>query len=235
MPAKTQTINDPEFGEIVITRRNTRYTRIKLGTDGRFVVTSGRLVPLAFIRSFIERSREDLRKMAKASSVVQPYTEDQLIGKSRRLAVVPTQMVKQPEIRTVRDRLVVKLPPEFSLEDQDIQQQIRDEAIKILRRDAKKYLPPLLEDLAREHGFSYQRLRFSHAGSRWGSCSSNGTISLNIALMKLPDELVRYVLIHELCHTHHMNHSAAFWREVERYDSRYRLHRQQLKRETPVV
>lgn len=235
MPAKTQTINDPEFGEIVITRRNTRYTRIKLGTDGRFVVTSGRLVPLAFIRSFIERSREDLRKMAKASSVVQPYTEDQLIGKSHRLAVVPTQMVKQPEIRTVRDRLVVKLPPEFSLEDQDVQQQIRDEAIKILRRDAKKYLPPLLEDLAREHGFSYQRLRFSHAGSRWGSCSSNGTISLNIALMKLPDELVRYVLIHELCHTRHMNHSAAFWREVERYDSRYRLHRQQLKRETPVV
>lgn len=235
MPAKPQIVNDPEFGEIVIVRRATRYTRIKLGTDGRFVVTSGRLVPLAFIRSFIEQSRTDLRKMAKASSVAQPYREGQLIGKTHQLAVVPTQMVKVPAIRTMRGKLLVKLPPGFSLEDQDIQQQIRDEAIKILRRDAKKYLPPLLENLAREHDFSYQRLRFSHAGSRWGSCSSNGTISLNIALMKLPDELVRYVLIHELCHTRHMNHSTAFWREVERYDPHYRLHRQQLKRETPVV
>ena len=226
MPTKPQTIDDPEFGEIVIMRRATRYTRIKLGTDGRFVVTSGRLVPLAFIRSFIERSREDLRKIAKDSSIAQPYRDGQLIGKTHQLAIVPTQMIKQPEIRTMRGKLLVKLPPEFSLDNQELQQQIRD---------AKKYLPPLLEELAGTHGFAYQRVRFSHAGSRWGSCSSNGTISLNIALMKLPDELIRYVLIHELCHTRHMNHSAAFWREVERYDPRYRLHRQQLKRQTPIV
>lgn len=235
MPAKFQTIDDPEFGEIAIMRRTTRYTRIKLDTDGRFVVTSGRLVPLAFIRSFIEQSREGLRKIAKDSSIAQPYRDGQPIGKTHQLAIVPTRMIKQPEIRTMRGKLLVKLPPEFSLEDQELQQQIRDEAIKILRRDAKKYLPPLLEELAGTYGFAYQRVRFSHAGSRWGSCSSNGTISLNIALMKLPDELIRYVLIHELCHTRHMNHSAAFWREVERYDPRYRLHRQQLKRQTPIV
>ena len=97
MPTKPQTIDDPEFGEIVIMRRATRYTRIKLGTDGRFVVTSGRLVPLAFIRSFIERSREDLRKIAKDSSIAQPYRNGQLIGKTHQLAIVPTRMVKRPE------------------------------------------------------------------------------------------------------------------------------------------
>ena len=48
MPTKPQTIDDPEFGEIIIMRRTTRYTRIKLGTDGRFVVTSGRLVRISW-------------------------------------------------------------------------------------------------------------------------------------------------------------------------------------------
>ena len=61
----------------------------------------------------------------------------------------------------MRGKLLVKLPPEFSLDNQELQQQIRDEAIKILRRDAKKYLPPLLEELAGAHGFAYQRVRFS--------------------------------------------------------------------------
>jgi predicted metal-dependent hydrolase len=93
----------------------------------------------------------------------------------------------------------------------------------------------MLKDMAQRYGFSYQRLRFSHSGGRWGSCSSTGTISLNIALMKLSDDLIYYVLAHELSHTRQMNHSAAFWREVSQIDPRYKLHRQQLKRQSPIV
>lgn len=236
MPSqKQQTIDDAEFGEIVIVRRATNYIRIKLGTDGRFVVSCNRLIPLKFIRNFIEQSREDLRKMAKSSSVAKPYENGQKVGKNHEIAIVPTQMVAQPKVRAYRGKILVQLPPDFSLEDQAVQQQIREVVIKILRREAKEFLPHRLKEIARQNGFSYQRVRFSHAGSRWGSCSSNGTISLNIALMKLPSELIDYVLIHELCHTRHMNHSTNFWREVEKYDPHYRLHRQQIKRETPVV
>ena len=144
-------------------------------------------------------------------------------------------MVDKPTVRTQRNTLIVQLPPGFSLDDPSLQQTIRDHVVKILRREAKDYLPNLLRQLASQHGFSYSRVRFSHAGGRWGSCSSNGTISLNIALMKLPDEIISYVLIHELCHTRQMNHSTAFWREVQLYDPHYRTHRQQLKRHTPIV
>lgn len=231
-----QTLQDPEFGEITIKRRaNTRSVRIRMGTDGRFVVSCGRLMPLRFIREFMESSRAELRRMAKNTSVVSPYQQGQTIGRSHRIAVVPTQMVSEPTVTTKRGQIIVKLPPTHQLNDQLVQQQIRAAVIKALRREAKHVLPDRLSQLAAEHGFHYQRVRFSHAGSRWGSCSSAGTISLNIALMKLPDNLINYVLIHELCHTRHMNHSSAFWREVERYDPHFRVHRQRIKQQTPVV
>jgi len=89
--------------------------------------------------------------------------------------------------------------------------------------------------LADEFGFSYERVRFSHASSRWGSCSSGGTVSLNITLMRLPDRLIDYVLIHELAHTKHMNHSAEFWAEVEKHDPGYKRHRKALKMFSPFV
>jgi len=58
--------------------------------------------------------------------------------------------------------------------------------------------------------------------TRWGSCSTRGTVSLNCSLLFLPPEVVRYLFIHELAHTEHMNHSASFWRLVEKLEPEYR-------------
>ncbi len=102
-----------------------------------------------------------------------------------------------------------------------------------LRKKAKYFLPRRLMALAKQFDFSYASVRCSHASTRWGSCTSKGVVSLNIGLMRLPDQLRDYVLIHELCHTRHLNHSPAFWAEVERCDPGYKLHRKMLKNYQP--
>lgn len=229
-------IVDTEFGEMVVKRsKRSKGIRIHIGTDGRYVISAPFLAPVAFIKLTINQSRQELRKLADHSPKATIYQDGQPIGRKHTLAVVRTGMVESPAVKTERNRLLVLLPPNFSIEQTTTQQLIRDQVVTILRAEAKRHLPAMLKDMAQRYGFSYQRLRFSHSGGRWGSCSSTGTISLNIALMKLSDDLIYYVLAHELSHTRQMNHSAAFWREVSQIDPRYKLHRQQLKRQSPIV
>jgi predicted metal-dependent hydrolase len=80
--------------------------------------------------------------------------------------------------------------------------------------EAGVQLGAALESCARELGFGYQRVSVRRQRTRWGSCSARGTISLNCCLMFQRREVVRYLLIHELAHTRHMNHSRSFWQCV---------------------
>ncbi|NCU37935.1 M48 family peptidase [Candidatus Saccharibacteria bacterium] len=230
------TIQDAEFGEIVI-RRTSRASRvrIRIGTDGRYVASAPRYTPIFFITRMIASSRDELRKLATHSSGPSNYHDKQSVGRTHTLAVVPTGMVAQPTVRIERNRIIVLLPNSHLLEDRVVQQLIRDNVAKVLRKEAKIYLPSRLAAIAAQYEFTYERVHFRHSGGRWGSCSSTGTISLNIALMKLSDELIDYVLAHELSHTRHMNHSSAFWQQVSAIDPHYKLHRRQLARETPTV
>lgn len=126
----------------------------------------------------------------------------------------------------IRTKLPVKDPAS---------QRARDAKKKILMKRAKEYLPYRLEYHAKLYGYEYDRVRLSHANTRWGSCSSNRTISLNIGLMNVPEVLRDYVIIHELAHLNHMDHSAAFWREVGSHDPRYKEHRKKLNQFSPGV
>ncbi|MCL2038454.1 M48 family metallopeptidase [Candidatus Saccharibacteria bacterium] len=106
-----------------------------------------------------------------------------------------------------------------------------------LRAKAKRVLPPRLVDLVKTTGIDYNLardgIRLGHMRTRWGSRSSSGTISLNIGLVRLPDHLINYVIIHELCHIRHMNHSPAFWSEVAKYCPHYRAYRKEIKQYRP--
>ncbi len=87
-----------------------------------------------------------------------------------------------------------------------------------------------LAKVAAEGKFHYARAQMRRQRTRWGSCSASGTISLNVCLLFLRPPVVRYLLLHELCHTRHMNHSAKFWALVESFEPDYRALDQELLR-----
>lgn len=104
-----------------------------------------------------------------------------------------------------------------------------------IRHRARRLFPPLLERLARDCGIEYGRLTIRSQKTRWGSCSARGHISLNDQLLFLPTATVEYLMIHELCHRRHLNHSRDYWRLVESFCPDFRDHERQLNQARDLV
>lgn len=88
------------------------------------------------------------------------------------------------------------------------------ESAHVSRSQAKKKLIKRLNELAERYGFTYNRVFIRNQRTRWGSCSSSNNINLNLKLVLLPEELMDYVILHELVHTRRKNHSREFWSEL---------------------
>lgn len=228
-------IHDEEFGKITI-RRSPQATqiRVRVAPDGTLRASLPMYAPMRLVKMLLKSSRDELRKMLSNAKPEYTYENGMAIGKSHTL-VVRNISSGTPRVSRHGLQVIVEVPPGMEPDDPDISNKIREIIIKSLRIEAKSYLPKRLSFLAQKFGFTFKNVRFSHAGGRWGSCSSNETISLNIALMKLPFELIDYVLIHELAHTQQMNHSEDFWLIVAAADPQYKLHRKALKQHSPSI
>ena len=91
---------------------------------------------------------------------------------------------------------------------------IENTLLAIYRYEAKKLLPPRLKELAEQFHYKYNKVTIRNNKRNWGSCSSKNNISLNLQMMKLQDELIDYILIHELVHTEIKNHRPEFWERL---------------------
>lgn len=229
------TIIDEEFGTIPL-RRSAKAThvRIRVAPDGRLRGSMPLYAPLFLAKQLVKNSRPQLRAMLREQHTDMLFTPGMQIGKSHTL-IIQTTARKTTKVARHNQQILAEIPEDTSYQEPAVQRKIRDVVIEALRIEAKSYLPKRLAYLANQYSYNYARVRFSHAGSRWGSCSTSGTISLNIALMKLPFELIDYVIIHELSHTKHMNHSDKFWHEVSMGDPEYEKHRALLKKESPSI
>lgn len=103
------------------------------------------------------------------------------------------------------------------------------EEIRALAEKALAVIPERVKYYAPLIGVDYGRITIRNQRTRWGSCSSKGNLNFNCLLMLLPDEVIDYVVVHELCHRKQMNHSAQFYAEIEKVFPEYRRCRKWLK------
>lgn len=116
-------------------------------------------------------------------------------------------------------------PRELSIREQNQLSAVE----KRYKKAAREYIPARVAYFQQFTGGTYEKVVIRDQKTRWGSCSSNGTLSFNYRLMLAPPQILDYVVVHELCHLKHMNHSAEFWNAVEQILPDYKERRKWLK------
>ena len=134
---------------------------------------------------------------------------------------------KQDWILRTLDKIDKRNAIEKSEENQI--EKLEPEEVKKLKKEARNHLASLTEYWAEKIGVSYGRISIRGQKTRWGSCSSKGNLNYNYLLILCPDDVIEYVVIHELCHRIYMNHSKRFWEKIEEFCPNYRQARKWLK------
>lgn len=111
---------------------------------------------------------------------------------------------------------IIEVPAGFSASYVASQKALRDVLVEVLREEAKILLPQKLSYFSDQYGFHFHKVTIKHNSSNWGSCSRAGNINLNLNLIRLPEPLCDYVLLHELCHLKEPNHGPHFHALLER-------------------
>ncbi len=212
------------------THPRARHVRLRIARDGSVAVT----VPPGFDRCVVERLvaerhqwiAEARARMASRRQQLDPA----LCGRQPKRIVLPAvgerwQVVYGSasglRVRFEEDRASLRLLIEARGADPD-EQQLAELLRRWLIERARRHLVPLVGELAELYGFRPGRISIRTQRSRWGSCSGRGNLSLNARLLLVSEQACRHVLIHELVHLEHPNHSTAFYRRLAELDPNHK-------------
>jgi predicted metal-dependent hydrolase len=196
-----------------ISRRAKRMA-IRVFPGGRVEVVVPAGAGLPAVERFVARHRQWAERRARELREVAPIATDRQPAKirlellDREWTVEYVSGARRQSTEHDGARLRVQMPTVN-------ERQVAQTLIPWLTRLASDELSQRLRPLAHELGIDYARMSVRRQRTRWGSCSTRGTISLNVCLLFQRPAVVRYLMVHELCHRRHMNHSRPFWALVE--------------------
>ena len=215
---------DPVTGFSVRESSRAKRLSIKVFPRGKVEVVVPRRTRPQDVRSFVEENQawiENARTKFAIDHVQEPFALPELIELKSINRVTKVEYLAEKGSRTVKfrasgDKLVLK----GAIQDEKL-------CVAALRRwltsVARREFEPKLRALAVQTEAPFSKLQIRCQRTCWGSRSSSGTLSLNLCLLFLAPELTRYLMVHELCHGRHMNHSKRFWRLVGKYEPEYRV------------
>jgi predicted metal-dependent hydrolase len=201
--------------------RRARRLSMRVSPGGRVEVVVPPGVGIPAIERFVAQHREWAERRMRELALHAPLAADcrpvsvHLPLTAQRWDVEYLHSSRSSVSDTGEGLLVVRTP-------QGTDAQVGRALFRWLLREAGGQLRERLDTVAAETGLDYARLLLRRQRTRWGSCSTAGTVSLNVCLVFQRPEVVRYLMVHELCHRRHMNHSTAYWKLVESYEPHWR-------------
>ncbi len=161
--------------------------------------------------------------------------DHQQIGKFHKIRFIQSDHLSTVKSKIINNEIIINLPLDCDLTEDKVQSIAKKYSIRALRDEAEIYLPKKLNNLSQTLNLPYKTVTIRQLKTRWGSCDSNKNISLNLFLMTLPDNLIDYVLIHELSHTKILKHNSSFWSFVEQILPDYKHLKKEIKNFQPVL
>lgn len=209
------------LGNVLLKKtKRAKYISIKLKPNKGIVVTLPPFVPYSDAINFVKSRKEwVIQHLPKIKEIEKNFTvfDENTFFKTRdRKLTVQKEDIENAEYLINKKNIIVKYPADEDVKSEYVQKAIKIAIGEALRIEAKNYLPQRVEYFAKKFGFNYNKLFFKNIKTRWGSCSNKNNINLNVHLLRLPNRFIDYVILHELIHTIHKNHSKQFWNHLEK-------------------
>tara|TARA_B110000967_G_scaffold206632_1_gene253819 strand:+ start:717 stop:1427 length:711 start_codon:yes stop_codon:yes gene_type:complete len=207
---------------------------IKIKPFEGVLVTVPMLVSFKLAEDFVKTKIKWINKnLSKVQKQEQSYTffsaNNSFKTRSHLVNITSTELSKNT-VHIENTNVKVLISKKLSISSEENQLYIRNIILEIWRKEAKEYLPKRVKALAIDHDFNYQKLTIKNTKSRWGSCSFDNNINLSLHLMRISNELIDYVILHELVHTKVKNHSSKFWETLEKHCPNSKILDKELKK-----